>query len=702
MGADAMSELPAGFVVDDSPTPAGADATGLPNGFVIDPEDGRRRIIITPNGRPDRRAMSEPAGPPGVMEDMARAVPPGLAKGVAGLVGLPGAASGGINWLLDQVEQWARGEGDTEFAQRVAERKAKAAGAPNLFPSADSTLKAIQGVTGDVTSYKPQTMPGHYAETVAEFLPGAMMGPSGPVRNAVNFAVVPGIASEAAGQMTAGTNLEPWARAGAALAAGGAAAVVNPGRTAARAVSGNLAPQVDRAVIDQAAQLMDDAAARGVQLTWAEAIEQVSPGAGLVNTQRLVESMPGGREVMGPMMAARPGQVENAARQTFDTVAPRNPSPSNIGPAVGNAAEGVVNDVRGAINTATEPLYQRSASIRLTSGEMARVRALPGFEEARNAVRNDPQLNRYVASLPDDSVGFLNEVKKYLDQAAENAAGPVNANRNMQRAAGFSRDAGVVRRLAGNRSPEYASALAVQSVARERFLDPLMSGPLGKLAAKDTTTRKAIEVLFPANPLPGSEAEVAQAVAALARRNTPATRDLLRAYFESTFNEAAQNLQGGANQMGGAKFASVIAGNPQQRANLEAAIRASGPDGDLVWSGFNRFLDIVEATGKRQPIGSRTAFNTQDLADLSTGAPLANASKLAGSPGKWLSAVGDAWSRWQLGNNVEDLARILTDRRSRGMLKAIAGAPRGANLNAIAGQLALDARAGYEAKSPAK
>jgi hypothetical protein len=40
------------------------------------------------------------------------------------------------------------------------------------------------------------------------------------------------------------------------------------------------------------------------------------------------------------------------------------------------------------------------------------------------------------------------------------------------------------------------------------------------------------------------------------------------------FNEAARELQGGANQFAGAKFAKVIAGNSQQRENLRAAIEA--------------------------------------------------------------------------------------------------------------------------------
>ena len=91
-------------------------------------------------------------------------------------------------------------------------------------------------------SHAPQTTAGKYAYTIGSFLPGALAtpaeGPMGVLGNAIKFGVIPGAASEAVGEATAGTGIEPWARfvagAGAGiradLAATGAGAAWNAGK----------------------------------------------------------------------------------------------------------------------------------------------------------------------------------------------------------------------------------------------------------------------------------------------------------------------------------------------------------------------------------------------------------------------------------------------------------------------------------------
>ena len=83
--------------------------------------------------------------------------------------------------------------------------------------NSDTVTKKIEGVQGPL--YKPQTTAGEYANTVGQFVPGAVAGPGGWVRKGA-LAVVPGMTSEAAGQVTEGTALEPYARVAGALAGG--------------------------------------------------------------------------------------------------------------------------------------------------------------------------------------------------------------------------------------------------------------------------------------------------------------------------------------------------------------------------------------------------------------------------------------------------------------------------------------------------
>jgi hypothetical protein len=590
----------------------------------------------------------KPQQPSPVM-DAVRSIPGGIVEGVAGLVGLPRFAS---DWIDRGVAA----------AGKAVGLKPGPAMEPSLLPSADQVRAGIESVTGELP--KPQTRSGEYARTVASFVPGALMGPGGAVRNVAAFAVVPGVASEAAGGMPGikGTDLEPWARGIAALGTGiGAAALTAPrtaGGAVARATNG-----IDQSALQRAEALFQEAYAAGQPITRAEALQHVTNGAtGMGNLQRVVEGQGG----LKPFFAERAAQNEVAAGRAFDAITPAAPNPYAIGPSVGAAAERTLDDVRGVINRASDPFYQSAANIRLTPQEMAQVRALPGYDEARNTVLNNPQLARYVQGLPEDSVGFLNEVKKQLDASAQAARGPMAQNPNMQIPAGYGMDATAVRDAAVNasrRSPgnPYETALNIQSQAREKFLQPLLDGPLGKIAARDITTQKAIDVLFPRNPLPNSADEIATAVGAVAQRNPYAARQLVRAHVESVFNDATRNLASGVNSYGGAKFAAALRGNPQQAANLEASIRAL-PNGDKIWEGFDRFLTILEAQGQRQAIGSQTAFNQEVLQDLRRGNFTSEAGTMILGLGiKWPQRIKDGIERWRMGGNVDALARLLTD-----------------------------------------
>ncbi|HEY5798267.1 MAG TPA: hypothetical protein VIU82_24960 [Bosea sp. (in: a-proteobacteria)] len=595
--------------------------------------------------------------------DVAQSAVSGVNKGVIGLAGLPGDAASFIGGVADAAAEKITGQPVPKIGTGRA--LGEIIGGQNI-------RKQYEAATGPL--YEPQTTAGKFASTVGEFLPAS----GGGVANAIKFAAIPGVASEAAGQLTEGTGFEGPARAVAAVGAGLGAAAVG-GMKAPTALSGSM-QGVDDAALSQARDLLNAASQQGIRLTWDEAIGKVTSGASnMGNLRRVVENTPEGAAVLKPMMAERPAQVAAAAGRTFDNIAPPSAAPSGIGPAAGRIAEDRVNEVRGAINTATDPLYKAAETVRLSAGDMARVRALPGFDDAAKAVRSDPQLARYVQGLPDDSVGFLNEVKKQLDTAATNAASPVNAQQNMQRSAGFGADAGAVRQAAEAASPEYVQALAVQASARQQILQPILDGPIGKIASRDTTTKQAIDALFPSNPLPGSEAEIAGAMKALSNKSPMVARQLVRAHAESIFNEATQNLASGANQFGGAKFAAQIRGNPQQAANLEAAVSAL-PQGAERLAGLNVFLDTLEATGYRPQAGSMTAFNQQIQQQLQGGGKLGEAANAIATGGFKLPGRVTKWyEELRQGKNAGRLAEILVDPNALPLLRSIAKEPPGSS-----------------------
>lgn len=615
-----------------------------------------------------------------IAADVAKSGGIGVVKGAIGTVG----AAGDLRELLSAGVDYAGQKlgADPERLQQLkgatyeAARRAPYVGPLIQAPSSRAITEKIEEHTGEF--YKPQTTAGEYAQTLGEFAPAAIGGPAGVARKIAAVAV-PAVVSETAGQFTKGTAAEPYARFGGALVGGAGAALASRPGNASASIRAQLPEGVTPQMVDDAGALIQRAANQGIQLAWPEALSQVAGRPVLTNMMRHLEASPQTEGRMANFFGERPQQVEQAARNQFDQIAPPNAAPYSLGPAVGREAEGHVNDVRGMINAASDPYYAAAAQVRIPPADMARARAVPGYDQAVRAIQRDPQLARYVQGLPEDSVGHLNEVKKWLDTAAENASSAVTVRgRNMQRSAGYGQDATTIRDTAVRASPDYDTALAIQAGGREQILQPILDGPIGKLASRDTTTAKAIEVLFPTGKelLAGGEQQIGDAVRVLANRNPRAASDLVRGHVEMTFNQAAKDNIPGPNQMGGGKFRERLIGNPQQRANLEAAVSAL-PNGQQRWEGFNRFLEVLEATGTRQNVGSRTAYNAEINKAQALGGVTRDVAKVGLNPMKALQPLVDRYDQWKLGRNLNQLAGILTDPAAANQLRAIARMPQG-------------------------
>lgn len=203
-------------------------------------------------------------------KDVGQSIVSGLDRGVAGIAGLPADVASFIRWGGNHAQAALEGRSFPEVRDENASRAI-------LKPE---TLEAWGGEAAHKASplkHAPETTPGKFAESVSSFLPSALLGPGSVARNVALGAVTPGVASEAGGQLTAGTAAEPWVRGAAALAA-------------PIAVSRAITPlKVDAA----RAPLVETLEREGVQLTagqksgskplqWAEATMGDMPGAGEV------------------------------------------------------------------------------------------------------------------------------------------------------------------------------------------------------------------------------------------------------------------------------------------------------------------------------------------------------------------------------------------------------------------------------------
>lgn len=643
-----------------------------------------------PTSAPAATANADPwadfvAAKPSTLTDIAKSAGVGLSKGAIGTVtaprDIPDAISHGLTyaaaWAAEKAGLLPKGKTADDLMgsmQKLDLPQDKWAG-----PTAGDVQKKIEGYTGDF--YKPQTTAGKYVEKAAEFIPGGMAtSPTKLLRGATVFGALPGAASEAAGQLTEGTAAEPYARMIAPVVAGGVGgALTHTGQagTAITRASQGMTP----AHLDAMEALMRDAQAMGLPLSRAEAAQAVTNGATrLADLQRVVE----GSGQMRGFYAERPAQVEAVGRQAMDTIAPVPQNPSMVGPAVGEAATGTVQDVQGAINRVTRPLYQRAEQASVGQPVAQALAGDPLYAQTLQAIRRDPSLNRTIANLPDDSPGVIDLVQRRLRENADNAAIPGQASSSNLAAANFqdARTAPIAaaETATGSRPGvmgDYEAARALQTQLREQYLAPLTNGPIGKLAQKDIPTQNAIDALFPKNPIPNSEREVQTAVQALVARNPWAARQLVRAHTEQTFNQATKDLQSGGNQFGGANFAAAIRGHAQESANFVAALSAL-PGGQQIVAGFDRMLDVMAATGQRQRAGSMTSFNNEIQSTLKNGGVLTQGSAIAAGAGITLPRrIMDRIQQWNLGKNTEEIARLLTDPDAAGAFRALAEAPAG-------------------------
>jgi hypothetical protein len=160
----------------------------------------------------------------------------GIAKGAIGLGGLPGD----IRSLASSATDYVGGKLGVSPETIAALKRNVATATPisaalSVAPTSQQIQSGVESVTGEF--YKPQSLAGEYAQTVGEFLPGAVAGPGGIARRAVGQVLAPALTSETAGQATKGTALEPYARIAGGVAGGLAGArATSPKAAAAPAI----------------------------------------------------------------------------------------------------------------------------------------------------------------------------------------------------------------------------------------------------------------------------------------------------------------------------------------------------------------------------------------------------------------------------------------------------------------------------------
>lgn len=546
--------------------------------------------------------------------DAAKSYGSGLVEGVTSLTALPGTmVDAGWRVARDAAVKGREMVGLPFTPEQIATMDANIAAMQGVrsqvMPNADERKASLEGYVGEL--HKPETTIGKYAHTLGEFTPNVASPGSIPQR-VIGQTILPALASEAAGQMTKGTALEGPARIIAPLAVGGLSSLAGRAPYAER-LAGRAAENISSEQFDAADELIRQARARGIQLTPAEAIQQVTggQGSGLGRVQRLSESLDGSGRI-ADVMAMRPSQAQQAANAAFDQVAPRSATPSFQASQAQEVAQGAIDHTRQSINRLAQPYYDQLPSQMLDPRDAEALTRSPSYATALQEIRGNPELNARIAELPDDSAAVVNAVVQRLDRnvaaSRQTALNPQGDNNLAAVRQGARSEADMAAAAA---SPEYRTARDIVSQGRERVLDPLQAGPVGRMAATNDVVEQGKALMGDAP----SPQEVTRATSVLMGRDPAITRGVVREQLGRLADKTVGGLDssGRPDQFAGAKLAREMrAGRKGQ--NIDAAIEAAS--GAPVKEEINRVVDALQATGWRQRPGSMTAFNAEDIAAM--------------------------------------------------------------------------------------
>lgn len=517
----------------------------------------------------------------------------------------------------------------------------------------------------------PEDATGRYLQEAGRGA-GSMLafpGPTGPMMRA---GALGGVGGEGAVDLsgTRGTGAEIWARlVGNILGAGGGAALEGAVRPTNPSILADATQGVKPSQFREAQALMDEARHMGAPLTGAEALSHVAGGNQYLGAmQRVAEQSRGGGAALAPFMAERTAGTGDAARRVIGGIGSRSSAPEGVAQALSGAADQAVIRQRMEVSAATKPFYEAARMAPADAKDivvlMQKIDAeIAAVGPTSNAGRQLMAYRQRIApdGVPVENIGALDQIYKETRDAVN--ALPTDPNAMQAAVRGVL---GPINKDLGNTlsrmNDDLAYGRALHSIMTSEKVDPLTKGIIGRLTGAESF-EKIEGVLAPMNPKDITPAALSRAVEVIQREQPEIVGQFIQRYLDATFSETTRKTIGGARQFGGPAFAARIGGNADQRKNLQAIVEAL-PGGQTTWTGFRRFLDILEAQGKRLPANSATEFNKQLSQDLATGTV-----KFTVKP---LGALQEAYERWRYGANTSELARILTDPKSVDLIKKLA------------------------------
>jgi len=523
-----------------------------------------------------------------------------VVEGAAGIFGLPGQMKAGISSQLGNIAQLLGiSPEQVESAKQymdVGGQVKKLMGAENLPQFNMPTSQQIVGMAQEagVPMTQAETLPGKFAQSAVRNIISA------PVRSAVIPSVLSAGGEEAAAVPFEGTPLEPYARLAGGVAAPLAVAPLiarSPLEKMYAQTTKNMTPQE----IQVASELQKQSFAAGVPTTSFEAMQQAAGGrTTLPAIQRQIEATPASAQTMAQFMGGRGQQT----LQTLENMFPQT-SRERLAGDVQKAAQGEIGARAKQLVEEAAPAFEAIKAKKIPQSWMTNLEKESAvINEAGRAVDNIPVYQDLLKGYDKNSIARVEAMRQYLsdkyDNLAVQAQGKVTGEMKAYDAARRN-----LLKKADDQIPAYKEARTEYQKARERIEYPLKETPIPGMA-KESELPKQFGELFANKPdsINLTPAKVTQTITALGKKDPELPKEFLNQYMRASLekiNKAATRKEGTI----GTRFVDTVAQNTTQKANLQTAFKdVYGQDAAR---GLNMMFNMLEAQGRRLPMGSPTA-----------------------------------------------------------------------------------------------
>lgn len=284
------------------------------------------------------------------------------------------------------------------------------------------------------------------------------------------------------------------------------------------------------------------------------------------------------------------GQLDAATNRVLDLVAKARPAELTGKDAI-SAAQGVIATLKGQRDAAVEPFYTAARPVVISADVVESLSSDPLISRAARRIASDPVYQRKLKGLPENSVGYWQQVKRNLNAGYERSksAGDRTA------ASEYADAADIVNKRLAAASPEYALANEHYARATRDIVTPTEDSLIGVLAQMHPKNAQTAARIF--NDPGITTGQIAVLKAGMSRTNPDAYRGLVRQWLGQKYNLAMRETQSGDVINPAGKFRQAVIGTPSQKETARAMLPADAADA---------FDDLMMAAEKlaRTPLGA--------------------------------------------------------------------------------------------------